>query len=184
MRPFCFFLDKGRGPGYNGSKITLGGSAMRRKDREVTGQAEIEGILQRAQVLRIALNDGAYPYLLPVNFGVRREGGKLVLFFHSGMEGRKHQVIAADPHAAFEVDGAYRLLPPTGAEGCTTGFAYESAIGQGVITLAEEGEKEELLTALLAHYGITGKGLSPTSVAHTAVYKLTVEHITGKRREA
>ena len=32
---------------------------MRRKDREVTGQAEIEEILQRAQVLRIALNDGA-----------------------------------------------------------------------------------------------------------------------------
>ena len=150
---------------------------MRRKDREVTGQAEIEEILQRAQVLRIALNDGAYPYLLPVNFGFRREGGKLVLFFHSGKEGRKHQVIAADPHAAFEVDGAYRLLPPTG-------FAYESAIGQGVITLAEEGEKEELLTALLAHYGVTGKGLSPTAVAHTAVYKLTVEHITGKRREA
>ena len=137
MRPFCFFLDKGRGPGYNGSKITLGGSAMRRKDREVTGQAEIEGILQRAQVLRIALNDGAC-----------------------------------------------RLLPPTGEEGCTTGFAYESAIGQGVITLAEEGEKEKLLTALLAHYGVTGKGLSPTAVAQTAVYKLTVEHITGKRREA
>ena len=119
-----------------------------------------------------------------MNFGFRREGGKLVLFFHSGMEGRKHQVIAADPHAAFEVDGAYRLLPPTGEEGCTTGFAYESAVGQGVITLAEEGEKEELLTALLAHYGVTGKGLSPTAVAHTAVYKLTVERITGKRREA
>ena len=40
---------------------------MRRKEREVTDVAEIKEILEKAEVLRIALNNGAYPYVLHKN---------------------------------------------------------------------------------------------------------------------
>lgn len=155
---------------------------MRRKDREVTAPAEIEAILQRAQVLRLALHNGDYPYLVPVNFGFRWEGEQLVLFFHSAPEGQKCSLLQKDPRLAFEVDGGHRLLPPDGEEACTASFAYESAVGQGTAALAPEGEKAELLTALLAHYGVTGKRFSPQVLGRTAIYKIYVKNITAKRK--
>ena len=40
---------------------------MRRKDREVTDMYEIKNILAKSEVMRIALNNGIYPYVIPVN---------------------------------------------------------------------------------------------------------------------
>lgn len=42
---------------------------MRRVDREVKAMDEIIFILKKAEVLHIAMNNGKYPYILPVNFG-------------------------------------------------------------------------------------------------------------------
>ena len=155
---------------------------MRRKEREITDKNEILAILGRAEVLRIALNNGNYPYVLPVNFGFQEEDGRLVLFFHGSREGTKHEVIARDPHVTFEVDGGHALLRPAGAESCTASYAYESVIGQGTIEPAAEEEKEALLAALLAHYGIEAQTFNPVHLANTVVYKIRVESCTAKRR--
>ena len=57
-------------------------------------------------------------------------------------------------HVAFEIDCEHKLMSPLGKESCTTSFAYESVIGQGVIEKAAEEEKEPLLTELLRHYAL------------------------------
>lgn len=69
---------------------------MRRKDRAVTSTTEIKGILEKAKVLRISLNNGMYPYILPVNYGFIMDETHLLLFFHGSKEGSKHQIIAND----------------------------------------------------------------------------------------
>ena len=51
---------------------------MRRKDREITEFAEIKNIFDKAKVLRIALNNGEYPYILPVNFGYETDGENFI----------------------------------------------------------------------------------------------------------
>ena len=155
---------------------------MRRKEREVTDVAEIKEILEKAEVLRIALNNGTYPYVLPVNFGFEMNGQELILFFHGAKDGTKHKVIEHDPHVTFEVDCGHMLLPPTGNESCTSSFAYESVIGQGTIEKADESEKEKLLTLLLAHYGIEAKVFNPMHLANTVIYKVHVVSYTAKRR--
>ena len=155
---------------------------MRRKEREVTDVTEIKKILQKAEVLRIALNNGTYPYVLPVNFGFEMNGEDLVLFFHGAKDGTKHEVIERDPHVTFEVDCGHMLLPPTGDESCTSSFAYESVIGQGMIEKADESEKEKLLSLLLAHYGIEAKAFNPVHLANTVVYKIHAVSYTAKRR--
>lgn len=53
---------------------------MRRKEREVTDKEEIRQILEKGQVIRIAMNNGEYPYILPVNYGYEMENGRITLF--------------------------------------------------------------------------------------------------------
>lgn len=53
---------------------------MRRADREVTDINDIRQILDEGEVLHIALNNGVYPYILPVNYGYELSGGRLTLF--------------------------------------------------------------------------------------------------------
>lgn len=155
---------------------------MRRKDRQITDVNEIAEILKRADVLRVAFNDGKYPYILPVNFGFDMEAGKLTLYFHGAKEGYKHAVIANDPHVAFETDNMHALLLPVGEASCTASFAYESVIGQGVIEKVSGDEKDALLTAILAHYDIEKKQWNPGHYENTVVYKITAESYTAKRR--
>ena len=41
---------------------------MRRKDRELTDREGILRILERAKILRLALFDGDYPYVVPLHY--------------------------------------------------------------------------------------------------------------------
>ena len=155
---------------------------MRRKEREVTDINEIKDILTKAEVLRISLNHGTYPYILPVNYGFVMDGPHLMLFFHGSKEGTKHEIIANDPHVTFEVDCGHMVMQPIGEESCTSSFAYESVIGTGIIEKADDAEKESLLTILLAHYGIEAKKYNPIHLANTVVYKINVMEYTAKHR--
>lgn len=156
---------------------------MRRSDREVKDLGEIEGILSKADVLRIAMNNGTFPYILPVNFGFELDGSNLILFFHGAKDGMKHEVIQHDHHISFEVDCGHMLIQPSGEEACAASFAYKSVIGQGIIEKAGPAEKERLLIKILDHYGIETKVFNPINSANTVVYKIIVESYTAKCRK-
>ena len=180
---FSVLVEKGRNLWYNRiEQLRIEGRKVRRKDREITGLNEITKILDRAEVLRIALHDGDFPYILPVNFGYERNGQELVLYFHGAKEGKKHELIRKDNRAAFEADCGHMLLRPVGEEPCTASYAYESVTGQGVIEKAEEEEKARLLAGLLRHYGIAAETLRSDSLTNTVVYKIRVLGCTAKRR--
>ena len=121
---------------------------MRRSEREVTDCNEIRQILERAEVLRLAMHDEPYPYIVPVNFGFTMQDDQLVLFFHGAKVGKKCDLLQKNPHVSFEVEGKQQLIPPNGAASCTAGFAYESVIGQGIADLAPEEKKEDLLQSI------------------------------------
>lgn len=156
---------------------------MRREDREVKNLDEIKNILLRAEVLRVAMNNGTYPYILPVNFGFEMKENQLVLFFHGSHQGLKHEIIQNDCHVSFEMDCSHKLIQPLGKQACTASYAYESVIGNGIIEQVEESEKETSLIKILEHYGIESKEFHPTHIANTIVYKIIVEEYTAKQRK-
>lgn len=55
---------------------------MRRSDREIKDFDEIIEVINKCDVCRLAINDGDYPYIVPMNFGLNIEDGKVVLYFH------------------------------------------------------------------------------------------------------
>jgi len=64
------------------------------------GLKEMEEILKRADVGRIALTDGSLPYIVPLNFIYDK--GKIA--FHCALEGRKLDLIKKEKSCCFEVD--------------------------------------------------------------------------------
>lgn len=156
---------------------------MRRKDREIANRSEQIAVLRRTNVVRMAFNNGEYPYVLTVNYGVMEEGGALWLCFHGSKGGQKHEVIAADPHVSFEVESVAKILPPSGDLACESSTAFESIIGQGIVKAVSENEKTAALDAIMENCGVAARTYAPEHLAATAVYRIEVTAMTGKRHE-
>ena len=153
---------------------------MRRKDREITGFDEMVGIIDKCDVCRLALNDDGAPYILPLNFGYAVSGGRLVFYFHGALSGKKLDLIAKDPHAAFELDCGHALI--TNEEKGDISMLYQSVIGKGVIEMIPDEDKEEALGIILRHYGLEGFKYNTAMVRATGVFKLVVGEMTAKAR--
>lgn len=150
---------------------------MRRADREVTEPQEIADIMQRCEVVRLALNTETVPYILPVNFGMEEDG--MTLYIHGAMDGTKYEHIARDSRASFEMDCSVELDLENGE--CT--MSYESVIGWGVIDeLTEPEEKHHALNRLMQHYRGVDFPYDEEAISITRILRLRVQERTGKRR--
>lgn len=154
---------------------------MRRKDREVTDQKELESIIKSCKVLRVAMIDGEYPYIIPVNFGYEWQD-QFIFYIHGARSGKKLSVIANNPYVAIEMDSNHALV--TG-DSRPDHFSYEyrSVIGQGVAELVEDpAEKLHGLQRLMEHqvegpYSEITEGM----IKQTSVVKITLNNVSGKQ---
>lgn len=154
---------------------------MRKKDREITDFEEIVSIMQQCDVCRLALNDDGYPYIVPLNFGMDISDRKILLLFHSALDGHKIDLIKKDNRATFEMDCKHQLQYFEDRGYCT--MSYESVMGHGKIRILNDDEKSRALTKLMRHYHPTKEAyFSPDAIPRTLVYALEVESITGKRK--
>lgn len=168
------------------SRRETGGSyciPMRRKDREVTDTAAIRAILDKAQVLHLAMIDGDRPYVVPLHYGYILENGVLTLYLHSAKEGRKLDVLQRNARVAFVLETD--LAPISGGDiPCKYGAAYASVMGEGRATiLTDPVEKTDALTMLMKTQ--TGRNFYITEAMTdtVAVLRIDVEAFTAKARQ-
>ena len=153
---------------------------MRQKNREIKDINKIAEVIDACEVCRIAINGGEYPYIVPLNFGYEM-GEKLVLYFHSALEGMKIDLIKKNNKVSFEMDTAHELYSEESRGYCT--FRYKSVIGTGEIYFIEdEEEKENALQKIMDHYHMEDFPWSRAAMPRTLVYKLEVRTITGKEK--
>lgn len=154
---------------------------MRRKDREVAEKEELRGILDRCHVCRLGLYDGQEVYILPLNFGYSWQGELPELFFHGAAKGRKFDIIAGNPRVAFEMDCSHRMI--TAETPCEWSMEFESIVGQGVLEVVEDPDlRRRGLDLLMEKAGYKGgQDYDPRVMAATAVLRLTVTRMSGKR---
>ena len=153
---------------------------MRRKDGEITDFQELVRIMEQCDVCRIALNGGDFPYIVPLNFGLEVKDGQVFLYFHSAMKGTKLDLIARDSRAAFEMDCGRQLVLCQEDMNCT--MTYASVMGRGTIEVLPEEEKIPALDILMRHYHAEDFPYDKNVAKVTAVLKMTVTDLTGKRR--
>ena len=150
---------------------------MRRREKEITDLQEIEAILRRAQVCRLALVDGDRPYIVPMNFGYERG----ILYFLCAPEGRKLEILRRNRHVCFEVDVDHELMTG-GAQPCRWGMRYRSVIGFGSAFFIEDAtEKRGALAVIMGQYAEGEFDFPEEEVTRTTVFKVEIETMTGKK---
>lgn len=146
---------------------------MTGEEREITDINEIENILRSARVCRIALIDGAYPYIIPMCFGYNLRGGKLEIYFRCEEKGKKMDLIKANNNAAFEIDKLHEIVK-TDSE-CGFAANYHSITGTGVIENITGVDKITGLNLLMKKYfgGTPESKYSEQSLNSHAILKFT-----------
>ena len=153
---------------------------MRRKEREITEIDEIEEIIVRCDVCRIALTDENTPYIVTMNFGYSG-GVQKKLFFHSAGEGRKIDIIRKNNHVCFEMDTDHDLL--SGREACDFSMKYSSVVGWGdIFIISDDKERREGLDSIMKHYSNRKEFKYKQDVFNrTTILKLEIKTMTGKK---
>ncbi len=154
---------------------------MRKKQFEVTDLDQILQILDRCDVCRIALNEGDYPYIVPMNFGYSCQDGQIALYFHSANLGKKIEMLRKNGKVGFELDTSHRVVFADNP--CDFAMEFESIIGTGEIRFLENEEKPFAFTCLMKQYDKEKEytHFDPKMVEITAVMKLTVKELYCKR---
>jgi nitroimidazol reductase NimA-like FMN-containing flavoprotein (pyridoxamine 5'-phosphate oxidase superfamily) len=154
---------------------------MRRADREVSDKDEIEEIIGKADVCRIALANDNLPYIVTMNFGYRSEPQRS-FYFHCANEGKKLDMIRRNNQVCFELDTDHLLIK--GKRSCDWGMSFSSVIGYGEITiLTENEEKKNGLNCIMKHYSGEGEQhYDETVFERTTILRLDIKEMTCKKK--
>jgi nitroimidazol reductase NimA-like FMN-containing flavoprotein (pyridoxamine 5'-phosphate oxidase superfamily) len=140
----------------------------------VTDRAAIDDVLRRADVLHLAMAGEGGPYVVPVNFGYDGER----IWVHCAEEGRKLDLIAADPRVCFEACVDVRIVP---GKQCGWGARFRSVVGFGTATLVDDpAEKASGLGVLIEHYSGRPETVPSAKAIGVAVLRIDIESMTGK----
>jgi hypothetical protein len=152
---------------------------MRKAGREIKKIEEIAEVLSRCDTIRLGINDADAPYIVPLSFGYELQGETIAVYFHGAKAGRKAELLKALPRVCVEVDLCHGFVE-NGRGGYTCD--YESVIGYGTIELLEGEEAEKGIRLLMEHCGFPAQGCPEDAMAITAVNRVILDEISGKRR--
>ena len=154
---------------------------MTKRERQVTDPAQIAHILDTGKVLHLGLAVNNEPYVVPMNYGYTMEDGKLVLYLHSALQGKKLDMMRANPNVFFEID--CDLMPFEGRVPCQYGLVYSSIMGRGTARIVENVEEKKQAMSILMKTQ-TGKDFAfeDRLVSIVAVIRIDVEEYTAKHR--
>ena len=151
---------------------------MRRTDKEIADRAQIESIIQRSMVCRLAMADNNQPYIVPLCFGYKDQ----TLYFHSAGQGKKLDILKKNNRVCFEFDIDYELIKEDKA--CDWGMKYKSVVGFGRASFIKDFESKcKALDVIMQQYSGASFVYPETKVKNIVVIKVEIENMTGKYSE-
>jgi hypothetical protein len=151
---------------------------MRRNDREIKDRKDIDSVIKRCRVCRLAMCDESQPYIVPLNFGY--DGS--FLYFHAALEGRKIEILKKNNRVGFEFDILHDIV--TAEQACKWGAKYESVIGSGTAEIVDDWEaKKEALEWIMSQYGSGTSNFKEEILKKTIILRVRIIEISGKVRK-
>lgn len=153
-------------------------TVLRRKERAMKTSREMELLLERMRVGRLAVTTEEGPYIVAVNY-LFLEGS---IYFHSALSGRKMEALRADSRVCFMVDeiGPQVLWE----QGCGISQVYKSVVCFGKAEFVEgQSEKGTLLKKMVQKYVPSSYVFPPMkyqNIKITAVVRIVIESMSGK----
>ncbi len=149
---------------------------MRRKDQEITNRKDIESIIRKSLVCRLAMMDEHEPYIVPLSFGYRDN----TLYFHSAKKGKKLDVLKKNNLVCCEFDIDLKIGKADKA--CKWGIEYKSVIGFGKASFIKDlKSKRKALDIIMEHYSDKSFTYSETDLKKVAIIKVELQNVTGKQ---
>ena len=154
---------------------------LTKRERQITDEAQIKYILDTAKVLHLGLAVDNEPYVVPMNYGYTMEDGKLVLYMHSALLGKKLDMMRANPKVFFEME--CDLAPFEGVLPCQYGLVYSSVMGRGTARIVEDAqEKIKAMAILMKTQTERDFEFNDRLVSIVAVIRIDVAEYTAKHR--
>ena len=154
---------------------------MTKRELQITDPGQIRDILDRASVLYLGLCADNEPYVVPMNYGYRMEEGKLTLYLHSAVKGKKLDMIRSNPNVFFALDCGRK--PFEGKVACQYGLSYSSVMGRGTACIVEDlEEKKKAMSILMKTQTEKDFTFEDRLVSIVAVIRIDVAEFTAKHR--
>ena len=154
---------------------------MTKRELQITDPEQIRKILDTAGVLYLGLCVNNEPYVVPMNYGYCMEDGKLVLYLHSAVRGKKLDMIRENPNVFFALD--CDRMPFAGKVACQYGLAYSSVMGRGTACIVEDvEEKKKAMSILMKTQTRKDFDFNDRLVSIVAVIRIDVSEYTAKHR--
>lgn len=152
------------------------GRPMRRKAREVTDRAVLEGVLQRQNLMHLAMSQHNVPFLVPVYFGWDGQA----LYFHSAPAGSKIDILHENPEVCFEVSEVMGVISADDA--CDFEAHHRTVIGFGRVSFVEEvAEKVRALDLVVGRFTGLHFEYPAEKVAQTTVVRIDIHSMKCKQ---
>ncbi len=154
---------------------------MTKREYQITDEAQIRAILDKARVLRLGIAVDNVPHIVPLNYGYTLENGALKLYMHSAVQGNKLELLRQNPNVCFELD--CDNIPFEGKVACQYGLSYAAISGRAKAVIIEDVEKKmEGMSILMKTQ--TGKDFTFNErlVSIVAVIRLDVTEYKAKYR--
>lgn len=150
--------------------------SMRKAKLEITDKNILDEILSRALICRLAMMDGALPYIVPVNYGYR-DG---CIYIHSAPQGKKLDLLEKNRQVCFEVEETVELIK--GERACDWTTRYRSVVGYGSVeVLSDDASKQLGLEVIMSQHGAPDLvDFEPKNMKRMVILKLTISSLTGK----
>ncbi len=149
---------------------------MRKKEKEIADLEVLEAIMQRALVCHLGLCADNNPYVVPLNFAYR--DGKL--FFHTGREGLKMDLLRRNSRVCFEMTTDVEVLRKEAP--CKWNMKYYCVIGFGNARVVEALEaKRQALDLIMTHYGGDPGDYPAELLEKVTIIEVIIDQLTGKK---
>ena len=155
---------------------------MRRTDREVTDNRQIQSIIEQAKVVHIGMIDNDRPYVVPMQYGFVFADGQLTLYVHCAKEGRKLNIIKKNPRVFIELETEAAIISG-GDIPCKYGSEYASVMGDGTVVVVEDvAEKIFGLQLLMKTQTSRDFEITAQMAPSVTVLRIDVPCVTAKSR--
>ena len=144
--------------------------------QDTDGQDLIERVLTQGRELHLAMSDGDYPYLVPLNYGY--VPGRI--YIHSGRQGKKLDCLRRDPRVCFAVNAVVERIG--GEKACQWSTRFRSVTGYGVARIIDEPEEKiHGYDVIMAQFGGPVGNYDEQYLKESLMICIEIERLTGRQ---
>ncbi len=143
----------------------------------IENREEINKIIGECKTCYLAMTDGGFPYVLPMNFAL--DGDTLIL--HSAQSGRMWETLKKNPNVCINWTLGEDLKWQNVRVGCSYRVQSKSVIVEGKAEFVDDfNEKTRCLELLMGQYSNREFKFSKPAVENVGVIKVSIEKISAK----